>query len=244
MCKPKDVLKKAADTTLKVGTLGQVGVDDVKNIYGEVTGQNAVKKAEAQQKELLARQREEQAAAEARIQAGLASLSDAFAGFDDNYFAKQAEAYRSHYMPLLNEQHGAASDQLTFALQRAGLGRSATAATRGADLARDKGRAQAEVAGRAEDFALQGRTQVAQERDRLAGLIQSGSDPTVVNQSLGSSLHALQSIPTFNPMGPVFQNTAAGIGAHRYGTQVQDIRDRYPMASAAGGRGSSYAIVR
>lgn len=138
---------------------------------------------------------------------------------------QRREAMEGFYYPQLDDQAADARDQLTFALQRAGLLDSTAAGEKQADLQTQLGLERGNIASRiARDLAGQ-RTRMNQYRSSIeSGLRASGDATRAANEALQAAVTFRDDMPDLNPIGNVFGGIAQGIGAYRQGFETGRIR--------------------
>ena len=193
-------------------------------------------------KKMLEYQKEQDRKREEQARLGMANIDAMFdggytpdgkqhGGFDDSFFDQRRQAYLDYANPQVSRQFDNAGDQLVFALSRAGTGVSSMAAGRHADLQRDHDEAREQVAMKAANEEGAARQAVADERSRLTSLVQSGASPSAISGMLPSVAQALDTRPSYSPLGPMFQSATAGIGAYQqgqaYGSAANRVNARY-----------------
>lgn len=134
-------------------------------------------------------------------------------------------AMRDYYLPQLETERGKASDEMVFALSRAGLLNSTAAGEKTADLNRayalQRGGILSDIA---QDIAGT-RSSMAQNRASIeAGLRASGDASLAADQALNSAVTFRQDIPDLNPLGNIFYGLSEGIGSANQGFQTGTIR--------------------
>lgn len=134
-------------------------------------------------------------------------------------------AMRDYYLPQLDTERGKASDEMIFALSRAGLLNSTAAGEKTADLNRayalQRGGILSDIA---QDVAGT-RTSMAQNRASIeAGLRASGDASLAADQALNSAVTFRSDLPDLNPIGNIFYGLSEGIGSANQGYQTGTIR--------------------
>lgn len=186
------------------------------------------------------REAEEARAAEAarqqRIQQGRAKVDQAFAGFDDNFFAGRRQAALDYYQPELTKQFSDARRQLEFALARAGLTKSSVAGEQMSDLDTRFQTASADVARRAEGAAADARRQVEDQRATLLSQLEATGDTgAAANAALARSQTLRQAAVSYDPLGDIFAGVGTGVGAVMQGQRDSRIREMVAGAARPGG---------
>lgn len=151
-------------------------------------------------------------------------------GFDDSFFDQRADDYLAYANPQIDKQFNDAGEQLVYALARAGTGQSSVATNRWGRMQSEYDQAREQAGLTAQGHADAARQQLADERARLTSLVQSGADPAAINSMLPSVASALDTGPVHGPIGPLFQNATAGIGAYQDGRMLADTRNRVNSA--------------
>lgn len=137
----------------------------------------------------------------------------------DPIWAQQQQAYLDFANPQLNEQYGGAREDLAYALMRQGQGSSSLAGERYGDLTRDFQIRQQDVAEQARGYANQARSNVADQKQSLLTMLNSTADAGAAANAARSQVAALSATPQFSSLGPLFQNTTAGLAAGLQGNQ-------------------------
>lgn len=192
------------------------------------------------QKEEAERARREEEERQARVDTGLEQIAAIFEGGTytptdggdpityegmDPFLAQREQAQNDFYIPQLDKARGNATDELTFALARAGLLNSTVAGDRQAELAEDyalqKGSVLADIAS---DIAGT-QTRMNQSRSAAeAALRASGDNTAAANQALQSAVTFRSEQPQLNPLGNVFFGISEGIGSARDAAEAERIR--------------------
>lgn len=164
---------------------------------------------------------------EAQVYEGMAPVLDA-----------RRSALEGYYYPQLQNKHSDASDDLTFALARAGQLTSSTAGDRQADLSERFALNQADVDSQIQGDVIGTQSQINQQRQALeAGLRASGDQTAASNSALATATTFQQDTPELNPLGDIFAGIADGIGAiiNGYNTgRVTRLATPNPLGSGSG----------
>lgn len=179
-----------------------------------------------------------------RTTEAIGRVNDTFGAFDQSFYDKRAQDFTDYATPEMNRQYGDARRDLVFALSRAGLTNSSVAATRLADLERDYGTRKQEVVDQARGYSQQARADVEQARSNLIGQAQATADSSVAANSALNEANRLRVAPSFSPIGMLFANTAAGIGAARNANDAEAIRAASGGTRLFQNTNSSYTVNR
>ena len=158
-----------------------------------------------------ARQKAEEEARQGRITAGKAAIDSAMAGYDDNFYASQAQNYVDYATPQIEDQYTDAMGGLIRALSRSGLSQSSVAAKRKADLKEKLNNAQVDAARQGEAFANDTRTALAGVKNNLLSQNQSLADPTLIASMAANQSNAASQLPSYNPVAQIFADATAGL---------------------------------
>lgn len=140
-------------------------------------------------------------------------------GTHDPIWEQQQQAYLDFANPQLKEQFGGAREDLAYALMRQGQGSSSLAGERYGDLSRDFQIRQQDVAEQARGYGNQARSNVADQKQSLLTMLNSTADAGAAANAARSQVAALSATPQFSSLGPLFQNTTAGLAAGLQGNQ-------------------------
>lgn len=144
------------------------------------------------------------------------------ASIEDNYektqtgdpiWQQQREAYLDYANPQLEEQYGDARGDLAYALARQGQMSGSLAGDRWADLGKDFTLRKQDVAEQARGYENQAKSDIASQKRAMLGMLTSSADPGAAATAARSAVDSLSSRPSFSPIGPLFQNTTAGLAA-------------------------------
>ena len=178
--------------------------------------------------EEYARQRAEEEARQGRITAGKTAIDSAFAGYDDNFYASQAQNYMDYATPQIEDQYTDAMKSLTRALARNGTSQSSMAAERRADLKTKLNNAQVDAARQGEAFANDTRSALAGVKSNLLSQNQSLADPTLIASMAANQSNAASQLPSYNPVAQIFADATSGLATQ---SQLEARgKNRYNMA--------------
>jgi hypothetical protein len=179
-------------------------------------------------KDEYARQRAEEEARQGRITAGKAAIDSAMAGYDDDFYASQAQNYMDYATPQIEDQYTDAMRSLTRALARNGTSQSSMAAERRADLQTKLNNAQVDAARQGEAFANDTRTALAGVKNNLIAQNQSLADPTLIASMAANQSNAASQLPSYNPVAQIFADATSGLATQ---SQLEARgKNRYDMA--------------
>jgi hypothetical protein len=145
-----------------------------------------------------------------KLRTGMANIDNAFAGFDDNYFAKLAKDYTDYAMPQLQSQYDDTKKNITFALARKGNLASTTAGDQYGMLDRQNAFNKTDIEGKGADYAAQQRAAIQANKQDIVGQLNTTYDADAANNLALSMSKSLQVPKTnFNPLGQMFTNISA-----------------------------------
>lgn len=127
--------------------------------------------------------------------------------------------YQDFALPQLRRQQGNAAEDLTYALARGGQLTGSVGQDRWIDLGEQFALTRQDVASEADRLARSRQSDVLDTRRNLTNLLQTTADPNAVAQQATDSLTMLSSQPSFNSLGPLFQNATAGLAGGVAGQQ-------------------------
>lgn len=156
--------------------------------------------------------RADEAARQARIKQGTASIDKSFAGFDDNFYKGRQQAYTNFANPQLAGQYADTQANLTYNLARQGLTASSEASRNAGELQRQYNSNRAQIASAGLDAANDARNQVEQNRSELLAQLNATSDPAAAASSAVNRADVLASQRSFSPIGQLFANTTGLLG--------------------------------
>lgn len=139
--------------------------------------------------------------------------------------AQREGALRDYYLPQLDDKRDDATNELTYALSRAGLLTSTVAGERQADLGEEFALQKAATLGDIASRVSGARTALTQNRNSIEAALRSSGDVTAAtSQALSSIGNFVPEAETMNPLGDLFYGVSAGIGAGAKGQDVGAIR--------------------
>jgi hypothetical protein len=188
-----------------------------------------------------ARAREE--ARQASIRAGMSRIDEAFNAFNDDFFEGRRKAYVDYALPQLDEQWADAQQELTYALQRGSLLNSSAGAEKLADARRDYDRQKQAIEATGMDYSNQARGDVERNRSDIIAQLNATADPSAAAQAAANRAAMLSASPAFQPLGQLFQNITANIGAQLEAKRAHDTVNRISLYGVPSGRGSGRVVA-
>ena len=156
--------------------------------------------------------RQQEAARQARINAGRASIDETFSGFNDDYYNQYRDAYTANYEPQLEDQYRRAYERATLGLAGSGNLNSSAGAGVLADLTRELARQRTQVANNAQSAVNDLRGRVEQSRQSLYDQNRASADPSATATLAGAQAESLRAPQTFSPLGNVFADLLNNAG--------------------------------
>jgi len=147
-------------------------------------------------------------------------------------------ALEGYYYPQLQDKHADASEDLTYALARAGQLTSSTAGERQADLSEMFALNQADIDSQIQSDVIGTESRINQQRQSLEAALRASGDQTASsNNALAAATTFREDTPELNPLGNIFAGIADGIGAivQGYNTgRVRSLATPNPLGSGTG----------
>lgn len=163
-------------------------------------------------------------------------------GFDDAFYNDRKNAYLGYYQPQLDDQFKQASDQLTYALARAGTLNSTIAADKQADLKKKYDTQRAAILSQADADVAQQKSRIANEKSNLVSQLNATGDvDRAANEALARTQQMFNEKPAYNPLGDIFAGVAAGIGNYYNARQNTNLYNSY-FGPRSGGSGGVYVV--
>lgn len=173
---------------------------------------------------------------EAKKRQAALDIDSAFGGFNDDYYAGLANAYKNYQMPRLDEQFGEARRALPLRFKSTA---NSSFARRSGELQRDYDRGQTDIAKQGEDVAAGRRGEVERERGNLLSQAEMGAGLDTTAQQAASVARGLAQPPAFSPIGDLFAKYTANAANARLAAD-QGYKPVRPLlfGRPTGGRGS------
>lgn len=189
--------------------------------------------------------RRREAERQARINSGMSQINDIFGQFDDDFYNQRRDAYIDYATPQLEDQYKSAGAALTAALSRSGNMNSSLAAQRAADLEKQYGVQRQSVADKARGFANQARESVSNSRGDVVQMLNASADPSAaVNEAMNRVSNVRDNTPSFDPLGPIFQNATSGLAGYTQGQSMGEIKRDVDSAYASSPSRSSGRTIK
>lgn len=151
--------------------------------------------------------------AQANANGGLFTGTAQKNGFDDNFFNGIRDSFTNYAMPQLNRQRDDAAKELTFALDRSGQLAGSVRGQKAGELQRLFDTNEQQVRDQALGYENQARTNVENARSDLVSMLNAtGDNQQAVNSALSRSTILTQP-QTYSPLGQLFTDFTAGLGA-------------------------------
>lgn len=127
-------------------------------------------------------------------------------GFNDAYFGNVADAYKSYYLPQLEEQMNEVKRKLPYRYAST----SGSEYARGlSDLERDYQRGVTDIGSQGVQFADEQRGNIERQRGDLLSLATSGSDADLIAAQAARQAQTLSAPPQFSPIADLFARYSA-----------------------------------
>lgn len=199
------------------------------------------------------RARKEEEERKARIAAGMADIARVFEGGAaadgttyegmDPVLSQRRAAMEGYYFPQLNKQFSDASEEMSYALARAGLHQSTAAGRKMADLNDKFGLAAGDLQAKIEGDQAQTRSRIQQQRGAIESALRASGDASAAtNQALQSAVTFRQDMPELNPLANIFAglaDTVGGIYSSRENERIRRLATPAPLSRS----GSSGRVV-
>ena len=157
--------------------------------------------------------RRQEEARQGQIRSGTEQINNAFGQFNDDFYNARANSYTAYALPQLEQQFEEANKQLAFSLARSGNLDSSARAQQTSDLQKMFDLNRQQITDQGLNYANEARNSVEGARSDLIRTLNSTGDAQgAVNAALSRS-SALTQAPSFSPIGALFADFTAGIGA-------------------------------
>lgn len=148
--------------------------------------------------------RKQEAEKQAKIAAATAKVNEVFAPYNDSYYSKGLEDYRSYYAPQAEKQYNDARRQMAYSLNDRGLSQSSEAGKELADLNDEYAQQKLSIENGANDFIRGWRSNVEQTRGNLLSQAQLGPEASQIAAQAATAAKASTQQPSFSPIGDLF----------------------------------------
>jgi hypothetical protein len=160
---------------------------------------------------------EEEAARQARIKQGQASIDSTFGQFDDKYYKGYGDKYTGYYNPQVDKQYTDAKDALTARLAGNGTLESSVGAKTMGDLSQQYADGKANIANQAIDASNGMRGKVEGARAGLYAANQSAGDPSQIASQAQAQATSLVAPTSYSPLSNLFGSLLSGVATFRNG---------------------------
>jgi hypothetical protein len=150
--------------------------------------------------------RAQQQAREQQVRGLQKGIEQQYSGYDPTFYGQREKAYMNYAMPLLNEQHGQAQNNLAYEMARRGLLKSSAGAELQGSLATEFGRQRMGAVDASRSQANDLRKSVEQSRSSMMSQAQSTLDPSLAWSQAVQAAQQFQTPSTFAPIGQAFQD--------------------------------------
>lgn len=140
------------------------------------------------------------------IAAGTADINQRFAGFDQPFYDKRAQAYYNYALPQLGQQYTGLKNSLGQGLAERGLRNSGSAQTQYSNLQREMDTQRQGLADAGLAQSQQLKREVEGQRDTLLGQLYSTANPTMAGLSATRTAAGFASPSVYAPLGNMFSN--------------------------------------
>lgn len=176
---------------------------------------------------------------QARIAQGTASIDQAFAGFNDDYYTGLTDAYSAYAQPKLQDDFSTAKKNLNFALARKGLSASTSGADQYKKLEQQFNDYMTDVANAALNYSRNAQKDVENSRSTLLGQLTATEDPAAAAEAAARSAELFTRPPTFDPLGTFAFDFATGLQAADAAGGYQGLA-KSPLFSGGGRTSTTY----
>ena len=162
--------------------------------------------------EAAAAQRRAEQERQERISAGADSINSTFdSNFNSGFYDGIRNAATEYYQPVFDDQQANARRELALLLANSGLLQSSVAARRHAALNQKIQQGQLDIAQRADGYVNKHRSNIENARHRALSQNAAVGDPAAAAAGAQSQLAALSKMPTFDPLGNIFEGVTDGL---------------------------------
>lgn len=158
---------------------------------------------------------EQQKQADLRQQQGLANINTAFAGFDEDFYNRRAQAYENYALPRLQQQYGLERNTIGFNLANRGITGGSAAKSMYTNLGQEMIRQQQGIVDTGQQYANQLRQQIATAKSNLISELGASTYPSATAQQ------ALAAASQFNAPSPFAAATGSAFDAFNTGLLTQ-----------------------
>jgi hypothetical protein len=152
------------------------------------------------------------------ISQGGRAINKAFAGFNDDFYKKRAQAYENYALPQVAQQYQTNKNQMGFGLANRGLLGGTAATNQFSLLNRTNAQAQQSIADQGVSQANALRQQVEQQKNQLLTNLYQSADPAQAGASAIATAAGFQTPSTFSAVA----NQFSGIADQYYLSQLMN----------------------
>ena len=167
-----------------------------------------------------------------KITGNVSSIEQAFAGFDDPFFAEAGSNIRDFFVPQLNQQFGDAQKQATFDLANQGLSDSSVAADKAGELKELFDRELQGIESKANTAEQSLRGDVSARESNLRRLAEAGTSLDSFQSVISPEVSQVNLPTNFSALGDIF-----GSAANNFST----LQKKGAIPTFVGGAGNSGA---
>ena len=179
-----------------------------------------------------------------RIQTGISSINQQFAGFDNGYYDNIRSKYQDFVNPQIDREEERTRDKVKYGLARSGILDSSAGAKEFGDLSTTYDAARVDATARANDLAQNRRTQVEGNRSNIVSQLYASENPEIALQSAQRSVQSLNQVPSFEPITDILANAAQFASRdymnQQYGTGSPGVFT--PLFSGGSSKGSGRVV--
>ena len=156
-------------------------------------------------------------------------------GFDKGFYDKFRQGLIDFYTPDVNDQYRESRDETGFRLARAGLSNSSMADTEYANLVKQRGKATADIANKADVETGKVRGNVADQRKSITSQLYATENPDVAaSQALDATNKISLDQGDRSPLGDLFKIATIGAAGFGQGDNNQRTLSQIPGYNPAG----------
>lgn len=188
-----------------------------------VAEQNRILEEQRQQVEQqLAEQRRLEQERTDKINRNVASIDQAFSGFDDDFYGKASQNVLDYYTPQLQDQFEEAQKQAAFTLADKGLSDSSVAADKAGDLKSLFDRELSSIQSRAEEAANKARADVSTRQSNLRMMAESGASLDSFDSLITPQISQVTLPSNFSALGDIFGTAANNVNTLQQAGVIPD----------------------
>ncbi len=186
-----------------------------------------------------ARAAEQEKTRQTNITKGTQEITDAFSGFNDDFYAGRKQSYLDYANPELDDQYAQAKKKLNFALDRRGLSASTAAADQQKKLEEQYNKYGADVISKALGYSNQTKTDVENTRSNLLSQLYATEDPSAAASSAVNRASVLSAAPDFDPLSSFVFDLSSALQRENAAQGYTGLASS-PLFSSSGTKGVTY----